>query len=289
MTVSPTGKLKIFCSFSGGRSSARMCALLRELYPDAEIIFVFANTGEEHWKTLEFVDKCDKYFGLNLIWVEAKVNGPGEGTTHTIVTFETCSRKGEPFEAIIKKYGIPNQPFPHCTRELKMAPMYSYLASIGWEKGTYIVALGIRADEPKRLSAKAAELGIFYPLAEAGLEKQDILDYWAEMPFDLGIEEHEGNCKWCWKKSDKKHVLNIKANRDWYDFPKLMEERHGLARADLSPVPRTFFRKNRSTQDMLDLADAVDAPNIRQLNRPEENSGCSESCEATFDGEKESA
>lgn len=274
---------RVFVSFSGGRSSARMIELVRAQYPNAEIVFVFANTGEEHWKTLEFVDQCDRHFGLNLVWVEAKVNPGKKGCTHKIVTYATASRKGEPFEAMIAKYGITNQAFPHCTRELKLNPMYSYIRSLGWKKGTYIVAIGIRADEPKRWDKKAAEKGIVYPLKDADIDKLDVLEYWQAMPFDLGIEEHEGNCKWCWKKSDTKTILNIHENRGWYDFPKAVELKYKLVRTDLSPEPRVFFRKNRSTDQMLALADALEKPRRELLNRAEEDGGCSESCEAEIE------
>lgn len=269
---------RIFMSFSGGRSSARMYALVREQYPDAEIVCIFANTGEEHWKTLEFVDRCDKHFGMNLVWVEAVVHPGKKASTHRVVSYETASRKGEPFEAVIAKYGITNKAFPHCTRETKLNPMYSYIKSLGWKKGTYLVAIGIRADEPKRLDKKAAKKRIIYPLVTADIDKADVLDYWAEMPFDLEIAEHEGNCKWCWKKSDPKHVMNIQANRGWYDFPRLMELKYGLARTDLGPEPRVFFRNRRSTEQMLALADALEPPRPEMLNRPDEDAGCAEEC-----------
>lgn len=46
--------------------------ILKNLSDKYNLKFVFANTGEENEETLIFVDKCDKYFGLNLTWVEAQ-------------------------------------------------------------------------------------------------------------------------------------------------------------------------------------------------------------------------
>lgn len=275
-----TERFRIFGSFSGGRSSAVMCKRVLELYPNSEKLFIFANTGEEHWKTLEYVNKVDQYLGLNLVWVEAEINPVlNEGTSHVVVTFQTASRKGEPYEAVIQKYGIPNKAYPHCNRELKTNPMYSYLKEIGWERGSYQVAIGIRADEPKRIDEKAKEKHIFYPLVEEGIDKRDVLDECATWPFDLGIEEREGNCKWCWKKSDTKHILNIQRNPEWYEFPKLMEQKYDLVRTDLSPDPRVFFRGKRSTQQMIALANAVGVQlDMRFLNREDEDAGCSEEC-----------
>jgi len=226
---------RIAVSFSGGRSSALMCELLLKNTPNVEKIFVFMNTGQEHWKTLEFVKKCDEHYGLNLVYLEAVVHPGRKSSTHKVVTYETLSRKGEPYEAMIQKYGIPNLDFPHCTRELKTNPFNSYLRSIGWD--SVKVALGIRFDEPSRIKNPDKFL---YPLNEAGIEKQDVLDHWKAMPFDLGIEEREGNCVWCWKKSDKKHILNLQKNPEWYDFPERMERLYALNRTDLIPDARVF-------------------------------------------------
>lgn len=44
-----------------------------------EILVVFANTGQENEKTLEFVDKCDLFFGFNTVWLEAEID-PRVGT-----------------------------------------------------------------------------------------------------------------------------------------------------------------------------------------------------------------
>ena len=92
-------------SFSGGKTSGFMTKYLLENKRDEydEIIVTFANTGQEREETLEFVDRCDKEFGFNTVWLEALVNQElGKGTRHTIVNFETASRSGEPFEEYIK-------------------------------------------------------------------------------------------------------------------------------------------------------------------------------------------
>lgn len=261
---------RIAVSFSGGRSSALMCELLLKKHPRNKLIFIFMNTGEEHWKTLEFVKKCDEHYGLNLVYLEAVVHPGRKSCTHKVVTYDTLSRRGEPYEAIIKKYGIPNLDFPHCTRELKTNPFNSYMRSTCWEPGTFKVALGIRADEPDRIKPP-----YIYPLNEAGIDKQAVLDHWKAMPFDLGIEEREGNCVWCWKKTDKKHVLNIQKNPEWYDFPERMEELYALNRTDLLPDARSFFRGRRTTKDMRKLADTLGPIDPRH----DSPGPCEESCE----------
>jgi len=281
--------VRICVSFSGGRSSAYMCQQLLKDFPYAEFAFVFANTGQEAEATLEFVDRCDRHFGLNLAWVEAVVHyGKRSGCTHKLVNYKVAARNGEPYEAVIKKYGLPNVDWLHCTRELKTNPMYDYIASLGWAWGTYKVALGIRADEPKRISKSATENNIVYPLVERGVEKSDVIEFWRKMPFDLQLEEREGNCKWCFKKSDRKHIQNLHANPEWYEFPARMEQLYANQRLDLIPEPRTLFRKNRTTLDMVKLARLTGPVNWRK-DRADEDAGCSESCEPDFERDKPNA
>ena len=121
----------IVVSFSGGKTSGLMAKLMKENYIDMgykNIIFLFANTAQENEKTLQFVNKCDIKYGLGVVWLEADVvHKQRVGTKHKVVSFETASRNGEPFEDMIKKFGIPNKHYPHCTRELKQRPIYSYL------------------------------------------------------------------------------------------------------------------------------------------------------------------
>jgi hypothetical protein len=64
-----------------------------------------------------------------------------------LVSYETASRNGEPFEAMIQKIGIPFQFAPSCSNQLKTEAIKDYLKSLGWKK--YHTALGIRFDEPK--------------------------------------------------------------------------------------------------------------------------------------------
>ncbi|BDE26073.1 hypothetical protein OCUAc20_45730 (plasmid) [Acinetobacter baumannii] len=62
-------------SFSGGRTSAYLTWYMLNNYSHLyNFIVTFANTGIEHEKTLEFVDKCDKYFNFNTVWLEAVIH-----------------------------------------------------------------------------------------------------------------------------------------------------------------------------------------------------------------------
>lgn len=137
-------KQKLLISFSGGQTSAFMTQwLLKNKQDEYEMKVVFANTGMENEKTLEFVKNCSKYFQFECVWVEAVTNPEwGKGVSAKVVTFETASRNGEPFDASNQKHGLPNQTAPKCTNELKSYAIKAYLREIGWKK--YYTAIGIR-------------------------------------------------------------------------------------------------------------------------------------------------
>lgn len=143
--LQPNGERRLLISMSGGETSAFMMLWLLAFASKHwdEIVVVFANTGQENEETLEFVHHVETYYEVSIIWVEAVVHKGRKACTHRIVDFRTASRKGEPFENVITKYGIPNQAWPHCTRELKERPIHSYVASLGWKKGTYATAVGV--------------------------------------------------------------------------------------------------------------------------------------------------
>lgn len=271
----------IVLSFSGGRTSAYMTKYMLDTYKGVyNFIVIFANTGQEHPKTLEFVNNCDKYFGFNTVWVEAIVHhGERKSNTAKIVTYETASRNGEPFEESIKKHGIPNVAFPHCSRELKSNPIANYIKSLGYKKKDFKLAIGIRADETRRVTkSRKYDIQVIYPLVDLDVDKDFVLAWWKEQLFDLEIQEQEGNCTWCWKKSDKKHFMNIKNNPAWYDFPRQMEKLypHVGPHKDKSK-PRTFFRVNRSTDTMFKLYE-LSKDNILPISDAD-TGGCGESCE----------
>lgn len=253
-------KKKLLVSFSGGETSAYMAQwLLKHKKDEFDMVFVFANTGQENEETLEFVDKCDKHFGLNVIWVEAVAHhGQRKGCTHKIVDFKTASRKGEPFEDIIKKYGIPNHAFPHCTRETKLAPITSFTKEyFGTRK--YYTAIGIRIDEIDRMNSKRVENRIIYPLIEKDMRpmtKPKINFFWKTMPFRLKLKGYQGNCKTCWKKSDKKLYVIANENPDYFEFMDNMEEKYPRVGAEFKKdetcVDRVFFRKHRTAKDIIE-------------------------------------
>jgi hypothetical protein len=291
-------KKKLLISFSGGETSGFMAQwLLNNKKDEYEMICVFANTGQENEETLEFVDKCDKAFNMNLIWVEAITNPEsGKGVTHKIVNFETAARNGEPFEQAIAKMGIPNQPNPHCTRDLKLGPINSYLRSIGWKK--YWTAIGIRNDEIDRVNADRLKKRIYYPLVQdIQMSKPKINFWWKNQSFRLNLKGYQGNCKWCWKKSTNKLLTICVENPEYFEFPKRMEEKYEnfvpktREHNQQLVLPVRFFRKNRSVSDLFELSKLPfekskdDATiyswqtSILDEEYLDSSNGCEESCE----------
>lgn len=268
-------KPRLLVSFSGGKTSGYMAHLLKREWSDVfDLLFVFANTGQEREETYEFVRRCDEYFDLDLVWVEAEVfHGSRKGCGHRVVDFNSADRTGQVFEEMIKKYGIPNQAWPHCTRELKANPIRSYAKSIGWN--VYFTAIGIRTDEAQRGSPDDA---FVYPLiSHFPTDKIDVNTFWESMPFTLELEEHQGNCAWCWKKSAKKLHKLIDESPEIFDFPDRMEKLYGLAGHNTDGTSRVFFRGNKSTEMLFAEHSLMASSEAR--DDPDLFSGCSESCE----------
>jgi len=251
--------LPLVISFSGGETSSVMAELLLKKFSGKrEIISVFANTGKEREETLEFANNVDKYLNLDLKWIEPNViHTKGVGTSFSLTSFEQANRNGYHFEEMIKKYGIPNQAFMHCTRELKTNPINKYLKSIGLKD--YVVAIGYRADEMHRVKwDKAIKEKQYYPLVETWrMNKEMVQQFCRKRPFALGLKSHQGNCDFCWKKSKRKLLTLIKENEQGINWWHEMEVKYGHLvvegrDAEIQNPPYVFYRGNLSANDLID-------------------------------------
>jgi len=169
----------------------------------------FQNTGKEREETLKFVNECSVRWGVEIDWLEFR----DSETKFEKVSFETASRNGEPFEAIIRKRKyLPNPLVRFCTVELKVRTCHRYLKSIGWTE--WESWIGIRADEQRRLSKiKNQDYGThetkYAPCGIAGITKHDVANFWREQPFDLELDNINGetpwgNCDLCFLKNTNK-------------------------------------------------------------------------------------
>lgn len=200
----PEGNVQI--SFSGGRTSAYMLHQIAEAnggIPDRCKV-VFANTGREMPQTLDFVQEVSDRWGIPITWIEYLDEAP----RFVVVSHNSASRDGEPFAALIRRRKfLPNQQARFCTGDLKIKPSARYLVSLGWEQ--WISALGIRADEMRRVKREPQKerWQRWYPLADAGVTKRDVMAFWKRQPFDLRLPNVKGNtalgnCDGCFLKSE---------------------------------------------------------------------------------------
>ena len=288
-------KKNILISFSGGETSAYMLQHILSNYPNHNIKVVFANTGEENEETLRFVQNCSEYFNVDIVWLEY------ERLSFNVVDFDTAYRshnkteidnkwQNHPFRKYISHFGIPNIQNMTCTREMKEYPINRYLSSIGWTKSKHTKAIGIRVDEIDRVGQ------YWYPLVHLGITKQMINNFWSNMPFRLELKGYEGNCKTCWKKSDRKLVTIARENPNKFDFFKQMEiEYSDFIRDTRTSVygTQTFFRDNKSVDNILEMSKELSIKNatddskeinyqrnmFEMLNDIDISNGCEDSCE----------
>lgn len=251
-------------SFSGGRTSAYMLWRILQAHGGTlptDVVVIFANTGKERVETLDFVEECSRRWGVPVTWLEYRYT---DG--FAVVTYETASRAGEPFAALIaaRKF-LPNPVTRFCTTELKVRVIQKYVKSCGWGPD-YEMVIGLRADEPHRVAKgrRPSPDGYdkSYPLADAGLTERDVLTFWAGQPFDLRLRSHEGNCDLCFLKGAGK-IETVMRDRPelaawWIGMESTVEHRDGGTdrfRRDRPSYAALLERSRRPTLFPLDLAE----------------------------------
>lgn len=248
----------LFVSTSFGRSSGFMARRIQQDWSRkySNIYFLFANTGLEHEETLKFGQKLTDVFGIPVVWLEAVVDPrKGYGIRHKVVTYETASRNGEPFEAHTAKEGLPGPTNRKCSDRLKLMVMASYRRSLGYKKREAYTAIGIRSDEVDRINPKHLTEKIIYPLVtDWVVTKEMVFRWWEKQTFNLGIPDNLGNCVPCYQKTRRKLLSAMKTDPRHFDFIDMLEEKYG----DIRGVDwkfedgyrRTFFRGNCTTKDL---------------------------------------
>jgi 3'-phosphoadenosine 5'-phosphosulfate sulfotransferase (PAPS reductase)/FAD synthetase len=247
-------------SFSGGRTSAYM--LWRVLQSNgglpSDAVVCFANTGKEDEATLRFVRDCGERWRAPIVWVEYRNDEAG----FAVVDYETASRNGEPFEAIIRKRNyLPNPVTRFCTSDLKIRTMHKWLranwSALGWDAKDLECnqMIGIRADEQRRVSkirarghsTETTKDSMLMPLADAGVTVQDVNAFWGRQPFTLELPTFNGrtlagNCDLCFLKPTQQVMSLIAERPERVVFWAKME---ALALASKPDGAR--FRKDRPT------------------------------------------
>lgn len=268
---------QVVVSFSGGRTSAYLCSLIKKLYPGA--VFVFMDTGAEHPATYDFVRKCNDYFGLNLVCLRAKVSQEnGVGISYETINIADIGYNLNVWRDMLSKYSTPYMHGAFCTKNFKTVPFEKY-ANAAWGKGNYHTILGIRIDEPRRLNMRKD----FSYLADiSDFDKKDVLDWWSKMPFDLQIPEHLGNCVFCIKKGVNKIALAAKDEPQLAsDFMEVVEGKTVRLIPSRTVSPEYMYRNNMSLRSIIDLYAEMPRDKLAKTVRSTfETGSCSESCEA---------
>jgi 3'-phosphoadenosine 5'-phosphosulfate sulfotransferase (PAPS reductase)/FAD synthetase len=219
-------------SFSGGRTSGFMLWNILKAFngklPE-DIHVVFANTGKEAPETLDFVHEVSEKWDVPINWLELEIAEERPIWRTKIVTYETASRNGEPFDELLRKRPyLPNPVTRFCTSELKIKVMKRFMKNISGYKDWYNV-IGLRYDEPRRVASamKASDYEPWdnvLPMAEAKHTVQDVTDFWSKQNFDLNLtnaygKTPAGNCDLCFLKGMDTTISILKERphmADWW-------------------------------------------------------------------------
>lgn len=230
--------------------------------------------------------ECGARWGVHITWVEYDWD---ELHRTRIVSHNSASRNGEPFEALIDRKGfVPNPRMRFYTSFLKRDRIDSYARHwLGWTSWSSVS--GLRADEPKRVYRQRAwgvrkrtGAAVQLPLADARVTETDVLDWWAAQPFDLALRSHEGNCDLCFLKARWKIEAIMRDRPDLADWWIAQEAKPGKSSAKGHCPDMRVFRIDRELyarlfdqvqrQGVLDLAD----PNAPEIDWEREDCVCTD-------------
>lgn len=256
----PDGNVHV--TLSGGRTSAYLLHQLLEATGELpeRVKVVFANTGREDPRTLDFVQQMGQRWSVPITWVQYLPDAPW----FEIVNHNSAARDGEPFEAMIKhKRYTPNGRKRICTEQLKVRAARRLLVACGWTRWTK--TLGIRADEPHRHEqADQPREKIWMPLVAAGVTKPMVLKFWKAQPFDLP-EGVDSNCLLCFQFGLAQLARQMREDPD-DDFPERME---ALGFGTFLKHPWSEIREYAFSQ-----TDMFETPRRRTLCGAAENEEC---------------
>lgn len=271
--------MKKVVSFSGGRTSAYLCKLMIDKFGKDNVDFIYMDTGAEHPKTYEFIKSVNDHFELNLVCLRGDFSTPlGVGVGYNVVSINDIKPDNTPFVGMLAKYGVPYIGGMFCTDRMKLTPFKKY-CNATYGKGNYETWLGIRVDEPKRLTPKKE---IEYMASISDFEKEDVLNWWEDQPFDLEIPEWSGNCMFCPKKSNLKLAASQRDNPiEYLDF--WMELKSDSVRVDDNTGHYSkMYRGSQSLESLIATFDGSTGEEIKARIRGTKSldtSSCSESCE----------
>lgn len=247
-------------SVSGGRTSGYMLWRVLQanggrLPPDT--VAMFANTGKEDEATLRFVRAMSEAWQVPILWIEYRATEPG----YALVDFDSASRQGEPFAAMIEKERFLPSPVQRiCTSRLKVRAMHRHFRALGWfdDDDGWDQMVGIRADEHRRVvkvrnraSPETAKETLVVPLADAGVAISDVHAFWQDQPFGLELPTDgrgrtlAGNCDLCFLKPAAQIVSLIAERPERAIWWAAMERHAETAWSDKRSENYARFRNDR--------------------------------------------
>ena len=151
---------------------------------------------------------------------------------------------------------LPNVVARYCTAELKIRTINRYLqGELEWTS-RWTTAIGIRADEPRRVRPSTEHKVYWYPLAGANVTNEDVLAFWSGNDFDLELPVVNGktllgNCDGCFLKSEANLAELYRSHPERYAWWRKMET-HTNADTGLS---KGTFRASGSYKDLASFVD----------------------------------
>jgi 3'-phosphoadenosine 5'-phosphosulfate sulfotransferase (PAPS reductase)/FAD synthetase len=285
-------------SFSGGRTSAFMLWNILKAHggtlPD-DVVVAFANTGKEREETLRFVHECGSRWGVRIHWLEFVSRGEWRE-----VGFNSASRQGEPFSALIAGKGyLPNAVTRFCTSELKVRVMKGFALSLGWQNWSNVI--GLRYDEGMRVlrqlaanDAKKERWTTAMPMSKARHTKRDVMTFWLgkntdptclvhPLPqgFDLGLRDYEGNCDLCMLKSRGALKRLMRDNPGMSDWWQEREASITMASAKATVAGRRFVTEYSYADLEMEVATQPFMPGL--LDDEEYDAECGLTCAGAED------
>lgn len=141
---------------SGGADSTALAILLKRLFPNQEIEYVFTDTHAEADALYENLDRLEQYLSINI----------------TRISHE----KG--LYGLIDSYGgfLPSMRARFCTRDLKIIPYQKWVQSVLSTGQVLHSFVGIRADEEQRhgLVTTNQQLISHFPFQTLGVFRKDV-------------------------------------------------------------------------------------------------------------------